>query len=63
MTNREKMALLDAKEAVLRLLKDRRTAGRFGLYLAIAALVEQAIPMPSYETRRQLREATLAVGR
>lgn len=62
-TNRQKIAMLDAKDASLRLLAARRTAGRYRLYLAISLLVEWAIPVPAYPERKALRERTLKVGR
>lgn len=62
-TNRQKIALLDAKDACLRLLMERRTRGRFELLSAMSDLVLFAIPMPTYAVRKALREATLKVGR
>ncbi len=62
-STRQKMALLDAKDACLRLLVAQRTKGCFELHLAVSVLVAIAMPIPIYTVRKALREATLAVGR
>lgn len=60
-TNSQKMNLLDAKDACVRLLMERRTKGRFVLYTAISDLCALAMPVPPYPTRKALRASTLAV--
>ena len=62
MTTQQAFKLYDAMNAALELLKQKRTKGSFELYLACQD-AWRTLTVPPYETRKALREATLAIGR